>query len=66
MARQTPQELAERFRQLIQERDSEFEKEGESSRFVQLNADAEQLVQFVSDDQLFEFNQLINQQELPQ
>lgn len=59
MAR-TLQELAHRFKQLIQERDSEFEKHGESSRFEQLNADAEQLVQFVSDDQLSEFNRLIN------
>ncbi len=63
MAR-TVQELATRFKQLIQERDLELEKHGESSRFEQLNADAEQLIQFVSDDQLFEFNQLINQQEI--
>lgn len=63
MAR-TLQELAQRFKQLIKERDSEFDKEGETSRFAQLNADAEQLVQLVSDDQLFEFNQLINQQEI--
>ncbi|HEY9709390.1 MAG TPA: hypothetical protein V6D48_14395 [Oculatellaceae cyanobacterium] len=62
---QTVKELAQRFKELIKERDSEFEKEGETSRFEQLNADAEQLVQFISDDQLFEFNQLINQQEVP-
>jgi hypothetical protein len=61
MARQTVQELATRFKELINERDSELDRNGETSRFAQLNADAEQLVQFVSDDQLFEFNQLINQ-----
>lgn len=60
MAR-TVQELAHRFKELIKERDSEFDKQGETSRFIQLNADAEQLVQFISDAQLFEFNRLINQ-----
>ena len=59
MAR-TVQELARRFKELIKERDSEFDKEGETSRFEQLNADAEQLIQFISDDQLSEFNRLIN------
>jgi hypothetical protein len=61
MAR-TVEELAQRFKELIKERDSEFnQSRQQTSRFEQLNADAEQLISFVPKGELPEFNRLINQ-----
>lgn len=60
MPRHTTEDLAQRYKELTQEQGKELNESGETSRFEQLGADANQLYEFVPEEERSDFVRLVN------